>query len=157
MSAELKADGTVELRIEREFAYSPEKVFEAWLQPEQLAIWMGPNDDINVSNVQINATEGGSYHMQFNESDGTMHKLNGIYQTIRRYTRLVFTWIWEEPIYGDDDETLVTVDFEPTEKGTKLVLQHQKFTTVESRDRHDQGWCGTLDKFEKHAEQIFAE
>lgn len=157
MSAELTSDGTVELRIERQFAYSPEKVFEAWLQPEQLAVWMGPSDDINVSDVEVDAVEGGSYRMHFNEADGTVHKLKGIYQTIKRYTKLVFTWIWIDPVYGDDAETLVTIEFEPTEKGTKLILLHQRFTQVDSRDRHNDGWSGTLDKFEKYAEQMFAE
>lgn len=153
MSSEIRADGTVELLIEKEFSHPPQVVFEAWLQPEQLRQWMGPTDDIHVSDVSVDAVEGGAYRMQFNDPDGTQHQLNGVYQTIERYTKLIFSWMWEPPTEGANEETLVTLDFIPTAKGTKLVLSHQRFSSVELRDRHDWGWNGTLEKLLRHLQQ----
>ncbi len=155
MTAELKLDGTIELVIEREFNYPPEQVFDAWLEPEQLIQWMGPTDEINISDISLNAVEGGSYHMQFNSSDGEINKLNGVYQTIQRYTQLIFTWIWEPPTDGADIETLVTLDFTPTSKGTHLKLTHQRFESSEIRDRHTWGWDETLNKLERRAKHLF--
>lgn len=155
MSAEVKSDGTVELCIEREFSYPPEKVFEAWLHPAALAKWMGPTDDILVTDIHVDAVEGGRYRMVFTAPDGSVNQLNGVYKTIQRYTQLVFTWTWEQPTEGADVETLVTLGFEPTEKGTRLSLLHQRFTSEEIRDRHNWGWAGTFDKLEKKAAEVF--
>ncbi|MGH1486864.1 MAG: SRPBCC family protein [Cellvibrionaceae bacterium] len=155
MTAELTAEGVIELTIEKEFAYSPEQVFDAWLKPDQLMQWMGPTDEINVSSVEVNPIEGGSYHMEFNATDGEANKLNGVYKTIQRYTTLIFTWIWEPPTDGANEETLVTLNFEPTQKGTKLTLLHQRFPSEELRDRHNWGWTETLEKFERRAALLF--
>jgi len=156
MNAELNADGTVELRIEREFAYPPKTIFEAWLKPEQLSQWMGPNDDINVSKIDVNAVEGGNYHIEFDDANNqTQHQLKGVYKTINRYTELVFTWIWQAPSDAANEETLVTVNFEPTVAGTKLILLHQRFKLSETRDRHNSGWSGTFDKLERRLANTF--
>jgi uncharacterized protein YndB with AHSA1/START domain len=156
MSAELTAEGVIELTLVREFSYPPKKVFEAWLKPEQLMQWMGPTDDINVSHAEVNAVEGGYYHMQFNSTDGEVNKLNGMYKKIDRYSTLIFTWIWEPPTDGGNEETLVTLNFEETPKGTKLTLLHQRFPSEELRDRHHWGWSETLDKLERRASTIFS-
>lgn len=155
MSAEVHSDGSVTLRIEREFAYPPQKVFEAWLDPQQLMIWMGPSDEVRITNVTVNAVEGGDYHMDFNDPDGTVNRLNGRYQKIQRHTELVFTWIWEPPTEGANHETLVSLDFQPIPQGTKLTLMHQRFSSTELRDRHAAGWAGCLDKLARRTEQLF--
>src|SRR5437879_2218006 len=69
--------------------------------------------------------------------------------------RLVFTWAWEkdgsEPDFGEVEpsEMLVTLEFRARGKQTELVLTQEKFASVESRDRHEQGWTGCFDKLEK--------
>lgn len=141
--------------IEREFAYPPEQVFNAWLIPEQLMQWMGPTDAVNVTNVSIDPVEGGHYHMEFNSDDGEVNKLNGVYKTIKRYSKLVFTWIWEPPTDGANEETWVTLEFEPTAKGTRLTLLHERLPSAELRDRHEFGWTETLNKLERRAAQLF--
>ncbi len=155
MSAELKSDGTVELRMEREFSYPPEKVFEAWLKPESLAKWMGPSDEITVSNIQVDAVEGGIYKMDFNGPENEVNSLHGVYKSIQRYSMLVFTWIWDVPPDATEEETLVSLKFEPTETGTRLTLLHQRFSSEEMRDRHQWGWSQTMDKLERNAALLF--
>ena len=150
MVAELKKDGTVELTIEREFSCTPKAIFEAWLQPEQLSQWWGPTDDFTVTKISVNAVVGGEYYLRYNDSAGTVKDLKGIYKIIDRYTKLVFTWVMGVPSGGIPEETLVTLDFMPTVKGTKLTLCHQKFSTPALRDRHNWGWNGTLDKLARY-------
>lgn len=154
---EIHADGTVDLRIVREFAFSPEKVFEAWLRPEQLARWMGPTDEVNVTDIQVDASEGGRYRMTFNEPDGSKNVLNGVYKTIARYTQLVFTWIWEAPTDGAEEETLVSLYFAATAEGTRMTLLHQRFSSQELADRHHWGWTETFNKLERRGAALFAE
>ena len=82
MDAELKRDGSVELSIVRDLAFPTERASEAWLQPDQLVQRMGPTKEIAISNVQIDAVANDRYHMQFNDTDGTVHKLDGVYRII---------------------------------------------------------------------------
>ena len=156
MTATLKEDGTVELTIEREFNYPPQQIFEAWLDPQKLAIWMGPSDEIQAEAVKVNAVEGGAYSMQFNNEDGSALSLHGVYKTIQRYTLLVFTWIWEPAMDTANSETLVSVEFIPTDTGTRLRLVHQRFGSEDIRDRHHSGWEGTLDKLMRRIDLVLA-
>ncbi len=157
MTTEVSADGSIQLKIVRDFAYAPEKVFEAWLNPEQLLQWMGPTDDIFVSDVETNPVEGGQYSMKFNEPDNVVNVLNGVYKIINRYSRLVFTWVWEAPTDGAGEETLVSLSFDPTDSGTRLTLLHERFSSQELADRHHWGWNETFEKLERRAKIIFSE
>lgn len=157
MNTEVSADGSIKLKIVREFAYAPEKVFEAWLNPEQLLQWMGPTDDIFVSDVETNPIEGGRYSMKFNEPDKVVNVLNGVYKIINRYNRLVFTWVWEAPTDGAGEETLVSLSFDPTNSGTRLTLLHERFSSQELADRHHWGWNETFEKLERRAKKLFSE
>ncbi len=159
MSAELKNDGTLELKMRREFPFPRELVFDAWLNEEHLAKWMGPTPDINLILTEVNAKEGGAYRFGFQEkgcSDDPSY-VHGKYIEINHPKKLVFTWIWEPPLPEAGIETLVTVKFLETETGTEILLTHQKFMDEESLERHDQGWCGTFDKLENRLPQLSEE
>jgi uncharacterized protein YndB with AHSA1/START domain len=60
--------------------------------------------------------------------------------------RLVFTWTWEPPDVHAGIETLVSVTLAPKDRGTRLQVRHEGFPTNASRDRHDVGWSGTLER-----------
>lgn len=151
MTAELKKDGTLELEITREFSFPRRLVFDAWTKKEHLRKWMGPTPQINLALADVDFKEGGIYRFGFDEkecSDSTSY-VHGEYLEIIPPSKLVFTWIWEAPLEEANIETLVTVKFSETEKGTKVVLIHQRFMNEDSCERHRSGWNGTLDKMEK--------
>ncbi len=156
MNAELKEDGTLALEIRREFPFPRELVFEAWLNKDHLAQWMGPTPDINLVHTEVDAQQGGSYRLGFQEkgcSDSTSY-VHGEYLEIKHPEKLVFTWIWEEPLPEAGVETLVTVEFFATKDGTQILLTHQKFMDEASRERHDHGWRGTFDKLANRLSQF---
>ena len=152
MTANLKDDGTIELEVRREFPFPRELVFDAWVNEEHLLKWMGPTDEITMEGIKVDAREGGGYRMTFCHPDDDRDTVYGVYKTIQRPNKLVFTWIWETD--GDEVETLVTVDFNKTQAGTEIVLLHQKLASQESCDHHHKGWIGCLDKFGRNAEKM---
>jgi uncharacterized protein YndB with AHSA1/START domain len=78
---------------------------------------------------------------------GNVHYVGGVYREVVPPSRLVFTWAWEKnPERG---ETLVTVELFEQDGGTRLVLTHELFPSIEVRDSHKAGWCGGLDKMVK--------
>jgi hypothetical protein len=46
---------------------------------------------------------------------------------------------------------LVTVELKARGQQTELTLTHEKFASVESRDRHEDGWGRCLDSLGKFA------
>ncbi len=154
MITESIADGSPELEIRREFSFPRDLIFETWVKVEHLRRWMGPTEDITMAVVEVDAREGGSYRLGFQESDEPLKIVHGVYQIIHRPEKLVFTWIWEPPMPDAGIETLVTVEFTETPGGTAIVLRHERFASREVCELHYRGWNGTLDKLENRLPRI---
>ena len=146
MITEPITDGSLKLEIHREFPFPRDLVFETWINVEHLRRWMGPTENITMAVVEIDARVGGTYRLGFQESGEPLKFVHGVYQTIRRPDKLVFTWTWEPPMPDAGIETLVTVDFLETAGGTEILLQHERFASREVCELHSQGWSGTFDK-----------
>ncbi len=76
------------------------------------------------------------------KTDGSVLAVGGVYREIARGSKLVMTWKWEHGV----DETLITLSFRASGKGTELSMRHEGFTTAGDRDAHNTGWSGTLDR-----------
>ncbi len=143
------SDGTV-LQLERLIAAPPERVFEYWTDPDLLVRWFGPEGyDIPVHSQD--ATPGGRWRTTMRATDGRQLTVSGVYRAVEPPHRLVFTWGWDEEDGVRGPETEVTVTFEPTPGGTRLVLQQQTFEAKESRDNHRAGWSPSLERLARVA------
>ena len=141
-----KPSANISLKITRTLHHSREKVFDAWVDPKALTRWFAPSDDYTVVVPTLEARVGGRYVVEMRRSDGHVSKAVGTYRALDRPSKLVFTWGWEhEPGAG---ETLVTVELIERGRTTELVLTHERFPTEESREQHNQGWTGCLNRLE---------
>jgi uncharacterized protein YndB with AHSA1/START domain len=70
----------------------------------------------------------------------------GVYREIVPNQKLVFTWAWKTT---PERESRVTVTFKPDGDGTMMTLLHEQFFDDETRERHNTGWTGAIDKLEK--------
>jgi uncharacterized protein YndB with AHSA1/START domain len=111
------------LRITRRFEASPERVFDAWLNPEIARQWLFTSPDTNIANrrVEIDARVGGKWLMT-NPCDGMEIEGIGEYLEIDRPRRLVFTFAI--PMFGPDVDRLV-VEIVPDGDGCTLTLTHE--------------------------------
>jgi uncharacterized protein YndB with AHSA1/START domain len=136
------------LTIKRPFRASAEKVFEAWTRPEALKLWFGPSDDLTILLAEVDLRVGGRYRIVAQaQGSGEQHRVGGIYREVTPFSRLVFTWAWEST---PERESLVTVDIKPTDTGCLLTLIHEQFFDDVARDRHRQGWSGTMERLERY-------
>jgi uncharacterized protein YndB with AHSA1/START domain len=129
-----------------------EAVFAAWTDPRQLSQWMGPGE-IKSEVTGLEARVGGAYRIVMHGVPGGGHMaVSGTYREIEPPARLVFTWAWEEDAdtHRTGHETLVTVTFRALGNRTELTLQHERFNDQSSRDSHDGGWAGAIDKLVKY-------
>ena len=135
------ADSATTLTMTRHFDASPERVFDAWLDPRQIAQWIGPRG-VQGEATQLDARVGGAYAITMHTPDNSNPHVGGIYREIVRPSRLVFTWAWGH----ETQETLITLTFRALGKGTEMTLQHSGFANAERRDSHNNGWTGSFDK-----------
>lgn len=121
-----------------------ETVYAAWTDPDLLRRWFAPDDAV-VARAIAQAWVGGTFLIEMRGKDGGKWVTQGLYREVVPNRRLVHTWCWE----GSDDESLVTVEFEPGRAGTtRLTVTHSRLASSEARDNHERGWISCLAKFE---------
>jgi len=135
--------GPLTLRVERRFAASPERVFQAWTTADALNRWSAPGEMTARATVDLRV--GGQYRISMAAPDGKVNDVTGVYREIDPPKRLVYSWQWET--MPGFPETVVTVEFRGrADGGTDLILLHEGLPDENSRERHAHGWGGSLDK-----------
>jgi uncharacterized protein YndB with AHSA1/START domain len=146
MGNETAAEALV-LVIKRVFDAPREAVFDAWLDPEQLAKWIGPRG-VSAEVDSLEAKVGGRYRIIMHPEPGGTPTVGGEYREISRPEKLVFTWRWENahPDGSPGIDTLVTLTFADLGGKTEMTMRHEGFENADSRNSHDHGWSGSFDK-----------
>jgi uncharacterized protein YndB with AHSA1/START domain len=127
------------LRIERVFAASPEATFDAWTSVDVLRMWWpaGPGWDTPVA--EVDARVGGRLRLVMRDPDGAEFGGEGRYVTLDRPHRLAFTWRWDSPDLGVQEQ-LVEVTFTGNGDGTTTVVLTNTGLTEREADEHREGW-----------------
>jgi len=144
---ETAIDERTSLQIRRTYNAPVAAVYAAWTDPQQLNDWMAPSDDFGKTEATVDLRAGGRYRVVMHGPDGEVHRVGGVYREVVPNRKLVYTWAWEST---PERESLVTVEFKPSGDGTELVLTHQRFADTEARDKHQHGWNGCLERFERY-------
>ncbi|WP_208996200.1 SRPBCC family protein [Pseudovibrio ascidiaceicola] len=139
------------LRITRDFKASPEKVFDAWTNPEMLVQWWGP-EGMSTPECEMYVRTGGKWKTTMTSSkEGGAYTVSGIYKVLDRPSRLCFTWGWtNDGVRGH--ETDVEVTFEAIENGTRMTMVQRVFADPEQTKNHDQGWSSSFNDLQRFVE-----
>jgi uncharacterized protein YndB with AHSA1/START domain len=117
------------VRITRRFGASPERVFDAWLQPEKIAQWMlGPTGGKDeMLHVEVDARVGGFFSFLVLRQGQKIDHL-GKYLEVDRPRRLVFTFdaVMLPEGQPSPNPSIVHLDFVPDGSGTLLTLTHER-------------------------------
>jgi uncharacterized protein YndB with AHSA1/START domain len=130
------------LTLTREFTASPERVFDAWLDPETARKWLFtvPGGEIVIAENEPRI--GGSFAFVSRRDEGDIRHV-GEYLEIDRPRRLVFTFAVPQfsPAYDR-----VTVEIAPMGDGCRLTLTHDMPADMfaEWGEPSRQGWTTML-------------
>lgn len=120
----------VSARAEHRFsALTAQAVYDAWLEPERVRIWMQRNIErtggtARVTDVEIDARVGGWYRFGDVDDDGNENPAWGYYKQLVPGRRLVFTW-FVEPDEEAQDNSTVTLALTPEGQGCLAVMTHE--------------------------------
>jgi len=139
---------TLTLEVKRLIKAPRERVFAAWITPDDVMKWFG-SETCRALSAKVDLRVGGEYRIRSRtETYGEM-EIHGVFREVKRPSRLVYTWGWTESSMKDVGETLVTVDFVDVNGSTEVRLRHEGFPAADPRDKHAHGWNGCLDKLGK--------
>lgn len=137
----------IELQLQRRFDAPVERVWRAWTDPQALMRWFGPAGTQRVLLAETDVRAGGAYQVGFVTADGAEHYASGRYQEILPHRRLVFTWAWRDT---PEEISLITLEFTAAGAGTHLAFLQAPFVDEATRDGHEDGWSGALDRLAHH-------
>lgn len=133
--------GPVRVTVTRTFNAPPERVFAAWLDPENAGRWLFATDTGTMVRVAIEPRVGGRFEI-VERRDGEDVAHLGRYLELQPPTRLRFTL--QVPKYSDDIDE-VTVELEPLDTGCRLTLTDiMNARWADITDRAREGWSGVL-------------
>lgn len=148
----------LKLELTRVIKASKQRVFDAWTRPEFVRQWFG-SEVKECTRAEMDPRVGGAYLFEMtgvsclegaNKTEVSTSRATGRYVTVDPFDLLVFTWSGD---WNPAEETLVTVALRDVEGGTEIKLTHERFATEASRDAHQHGWSGSMDKLVRFLEK----
>jgi uncharacterized protein YndB with AHSA1/START domain len=110
--------GTV--RLHRVLRSSPQRVYQAFLNPEAMVKWLPPHGFTGTVH-QMDARVGGGYRMSFtNFGTGKSHSFGGKYLELTPYETIRYSDAFEDP--NLPGQILVTITLRPVVCGTELKI-----------------------------------
>lgn len=134
----------IELRLSRSLPAPRTRVWEALIDPDQVARWWGPAG-FTTSVDELDVRVGGGYRFRMQPPDGEAFHLAGEFLAVEPAARLSYTFRWEPPD-PDDQETVATLTLAGDGDSSRIELVLGPFRTEARRELHDAGWSDTLDR-----------
>ncbi len=130
--------------ITRDFAATPEAVFNAWITPASFAAWWGGAEiEVPLDSVAIDAREGGSWKATMILPNGHQMHWVGEYQQLTEFSRIVLTVT--DNAESDERET-VTCTLTEIPSGTQMVVtQYGGHMDADMYAMTTQGYQGFFD------------
>ena len=135
------------LDIERVLPAAAEVVFRAFVDPGELARWWGPAG-FTIPGLSFPARVGDTYRIEMQPPAGDAFALTGEFQAVDPPTRLVYTFIWENPD-PDDCENRAELSLRDLGGSTEVAFRQGPFKTEDRRALHRDGWTDSFDKLER--------
>lgn len=139
------ASDKLDLRLKRVIKASPEKIYQAFLDPDALAAWLPPNGFMARTH-SLEPRVGGKFRMSFyTASKSWENTFGGTYIELVPNRKIVHTDKFESDDPAMQGEMRVTITLTPVEGGT-LVEVEQVGIPAGPGSGAPYGWAQSLDK-----------
>jgi uncharacterized protein YndB with AHSA1/START domain len=135
----MNTESSVTVHVTHRFTASPERIFDAWLNPQTAGKWLFATPSGQMVRAEIDARVGGSFiFVDRREGEDVEH--TGEYLEIDRPRRLVFTFT--VPKFSSVS-TRVIIEIAPSGNGCELTLTHEGVLPDYASSTKD-GWTDIL-------------
>jgi uncharacterized protein YndB with AHSA1/START domain len=136
------------VKLSRMVEASPQRVFEAMTDPEQVAEWWGAGG-VHLPRGNPRPESGCAYRIAMQPPEGELFHLAGEYVEVEPASRLAYTFRWEPPD-PDDRETVARLVLRERDGATEVELTQHPFATEARCELHRAGWTDTLARLASH-------
>lgn len=134
--------------VDRVIEAPPERVYEAFVDPDALAAWLPPGG-FSCEVHEFDATEGGAFRMSFNadieELEPYASTFYGTYEELTPGERIVYSEAFESDDPGMAGETTTTVTFEAVSDGTEVTVRQAGLPEAIPPEDANEGWIDSLE------------
>ncbi|MBL4603429.1 MAG: SRPBCC domain-containing protein [Emcibacteraceae bacterium] len=117
-----KIENPFVVKVVREFNFPIERVFDAWLDGDNIGKWFFATPDGDLRELSIDPKVGGGFVVAEQRGDELARHV-GTYHEIVRPNRLVFSYYYDT---GEAElSSNVTVELTTTDDGCSLALTHE--------------------------------
>ena len=149
----------IQAKASHRFSLAPEHVFDAWLDPEKVRIWLSSSLKVgglpgDVRQIQIEPQVGGRFlFSDFRNGNEVQH--GGHDLELNRPHLIVFTWIVDAA--QESDPSKVTITIVPDEEGCVATIVHEMDAVwIEYVSRTEHGWTRMLKAIEAMPQSPFS-
>ena len=118
----------IKVEASHRFKASAERVYDAWLDPDKVRVWlkaalknMGLSGDIG--QIEVNPEVGGEF-LFTDMRDGIETRHWGTYLELERPHKIVFTWITVDKS-EESDPSRVVLTIQPDDEGCTATIVHE--------------------------------
>jgi uncharacterized protein YndB with AHSA1/START domain len=144
------------LKVQHHFDAPVARVYDAWTRPEAWKQWFcAPGEGYSGKMTAFDFEPDGEYRAEMRTPNHDTVVQSGAFLEIEPQRRIVFTHVWETPVFGDDvdyDDTMVAVSFKAQGDGCEVTVVHLGFPNEAVRDEHIWGWEGSLEALARYVE-----
>lgn len=136
----MNENASLHLVVRRRIRATPQRLFDAWTDPDALVKWWGPAD-MTCPEAEVDLRVGGAYRIANRNAEGEVVWIAGEFEEVSPPERLVYTW----RLGPSETSERVTVRFEPQGDATDVIVVHERIATAAQREGHELGWNGCID------------
>jgi uncharacterized protein YndB with AHSA1/START domain len=139
---------SLDLRFERLIRAAPERVFDAFTDPDGQREFYGKDRAGWIVDSRCDLRVGGVWAISFGPSADELYHHRHVFEVIDRPRRIVLAST-ETRLDGSSFDTTIEFTFEPRDGGTLMTMIHSGFPTEELRHEHTLGLPHAFDRLER--------
>ena len=146
------AKPTVTLRLKRVLKAPPERIYQAFLDPDALAKWIPPDGFVGKV-YHLEPKVGGTYRMSFSTVGGKWTSVfGGKYLELIPNRRIVNTDAFETDDPSMQGTMKVTITLTPVQGGTEIEIVQEGIPAGPAASGSPYGWAQSLDNLARLVE-----
>ncbi len=143
-----------DLEFVRDYKVSVDRLWRAVTDPAEVMQWFGP-EGVDIAECAMDLTKRGPWTCTMvGRESGESFKVTGVVTHVRppedAEGSVGFTWAWHDDADKRGHESHVIYEVSATNGGARFRLIHRELDSLDSAQKHTQGWLSTLRKLDSH-------